>query len=84
MVPARNSVREQPEFQDKGAVVEFAKSLEIIKFNPPIPGVRDQRPEWNIAVSNAMLGKQEIGAALAEGGQKANKILAANQKKYGG
>jgi len=84
MVPARNSVREQPEFQDKGAVVEFAKSLDFIRFNPPIPGVRDQRPEWNIAVSNAILGKQEIAAALAEGGQKANKILAANQKKYGG
>ena len=83
MVPARNSVRELPEFADKGAVTEFAKELEFIRFNPPIPGVRDQRPEWNIAVSNAMLDKKAVAAALAEGGQKANKILAANQKKYG-
>jgi multiple sugar transport system substrate-binding protein len=84
MVPARNSVRELPEFAEKGAVTEFAKELEFIRFNPPIPGVRDQRPEWNTAVSNAMLGKQEVAAALAEGGAKANKILEANQKKYGG
>jgi len=84
MVPARNEVRDTPEFAKKGAVTEFAKELEFIRFNPPIPGVRDQRPEWNIAVSEAMLGKQEIAAALAEGGQKDNKILAANKKKYGG
>jgi multiple sugar transport system substrate-binding protein len=84
MVPARNSVRELPEFAQKGAVTEFAKELDFIQFNPPIPGVRDQRPEWNTAVSNAILGKQDIAAALAEGGQKANKILAANKKKYGG
>ena len=84
MVPARNEVRDDPEFAKKGAVTEFAKELDFIRFNPPIPGVRDQRPEWNTAVSEAMLGKQEIAAALAEGGEKANKILAANQKKYGG
>jgi multiple sugar transport system substrate-binding protein len=84
MVPARNSVRELPEFQDKGAVLEFAKELDFVKFVPPVPGVADQNPEFEIAVSNAMLGKQDVAAALAEGGQKANKILAANQKKYGG
>ncbi len=84
MVPARTTVLESPEFQKKGAVVDFAKSLDIIKFNPPIPGVRDQEPEWLTAVSSAMLGKKDVAAALAEGGQKANKILAANKKKYGG
>ena len=84
MVPARNSVREMPEFQEKEAVVEFAKQLDFIEFPPPIPGTRDAEPEWTIAVSNAFLGKQDVAAALAEGGQKANKILAANQKKYGG
>jgi multiple sugar transport system substrate-binding protein len=84
MVPARNEVRESPEFAQKGAVTEFAKELDYIRFVPPIPGVADQRPEWDIAVSKAMLGKQETAAALAEGGQKANKILAANLKKYGG
>jgi multiple sugar transport system substrate-binding protein len=84
MVPARNSVREAPEFQEKKGVVEFAKQLDFIRFPPPVPGVNDQEPEWEIAVSNAVLGKQDVAAALAEGGQKANKILAANKKKYGG
>ena len=67
----------------KGAVTEFAKELDFIRFVPPIPGVHDLRPEWDTAVSEAMLGKKEIAAALPSGGEKANKILAANQKKYG-
>lgn len=83
MVPARNEVRESAEFKQKGAVTEFAKELDFIRFPPPIPGVTDQEPEWDIAVSKAILGKQDVAAALAEGGVKANKILAANKKKYG-
>ena len=42
MVPARNEVREDPEFAEMGAVTEFAKELDYIRFVPPIPGV--QRP----------------------------------------
>lgn len=83
MVPARNSVREDPEFQQKGAVLEFAKQLDYIHFVPPIPGVNDVLPEWTTATSNAMLGKQPINEALPAAAEKANKILAANQKKYG-
>lgn len=83
MVPARNSVREDPEFQQKGAVLEFAKELDYIHFVPPIPGVNDVLPEWTTATSNAMLGKQPINQALPAAAEKANKILAANQKKYG-
>jgi multiple sugar transport system substrate-binding protein len=84
MVPARTTVLEDPAFKKKGAVNQFAAELDYIRFLPPIPGVADQAPEWEIAVSKAMLGKQGIAEALAEGGKKANKILAANQKKYGG
>lgn len=83
MVPARNSVRELPEFQEKGAVLEFAKQLDYIHFVPPIPGVNDVLPEWVTATSNAMLGKQPINEALPAAAEKANKILVANQKKYG-
>ena len=82
MIPARNEVRESPEFQQKGAVTEFVKELGYIKFPPPIPGVTDPRIEWNTAVSKAILGQQDVATALAEGGQKANKILQANLKKY--
>ncbi len=58
MVPARKSVRESEEFKTKGAVNEFAKEVDYIRFVPPIPGVNDVMPEWNAAVSKAMLGKQ--------------------------
>jgi multiple sugar transport system substrate-binding protein len=83
MVPARNSVREDPEFKKKGAVLEFEKQLDYIKFVPPIPGVNDVLPEWTTATSEAMLGKKPIPEALSDGAERANKILAANEKKYG-
>lgn len=83
MVPARNSVRESPEFAKMGAVTQFAKEVPYIKHVPAVPGVSDIMPEWTSAVSSAMLGKKEIGSALNEAAEKANKILAANKKKYG-
>ncbi|QDP96929.1 ABC transporter substrate-binding protein [Microlunatus elymi] len=83
MVPARNSVREDPEFQTKGAVLEFAKQLDYIHFVPPIAGVNDVLPEWTTATSEAMLGKKEVQAALDQAKERANKILVSNNKKYG-
>jgi multiple sugar transport system substrate-binding protein len=83
MVPARTPVRESPEFKQKGLVNEFAKELDYIHFVPPVAGVDDFLPEWVTATSNAMLGKQPIAQALQEGAQRANKILAANKRKYG-
>jgi multiple sugar transport system substrate-binding protein len=62
---------------------EFANEVDYIKFVPPIPGVNDVMPEWNAAVSKAMLGKQDVAAAPGEAAGRANKILAANAKKYG-
>jgi multiple sugar transport system substrate-binding protein len=83
MVPARNSVRESEEFKKLGAVTEFAKQVDYIHFVPPIPGVSDVDPVFQTACSNAMLGKQPIAQALSEAAERANKILAANAKKYG-
>jgi multiple sugar transport system substrate-binding protein len=83
MVPARNSVRDSAEFKAKGAVTEFAKQVDYIHFVPPIPGVDDIGPEFTTACSNAMLGKQPIAQALSEAAGRANKILAADKKKYG-
>jgi multiple sugar transport system substrate-binding protein len=83
MVPARNQVRDSAGFKQKGLVNEFAKELDYIHFVPPIPGVADVDAEWITATSNAMLGKQPIAQALSEGAARANKILAANKKKYG-
>ena len=64
-------------------MTEFAKELDYIRFVPPIPGVNDVLPEWVTATSEAMLGKKPVDVALPEAAEKANKILAANQKKYG-
>ncbi|HEY9292153.1 MAG TPA: ABC transporter substrate-binding protein [Microlunatus sp.] len=83
MVPARNSVREDPEFQTKGAVLQFAKALDYIHFVPPIAGVNDVLPEWTTATSEAMLGKKDTQEALDTASERANKILASNKKKYG-
>ncbi len=83
MVPARNSVREDPEFAKMGPVTEFAKQIEYIRFVPPIPGVNDVMPEWVTATSEVMLGKKPVDEALPAAAEKANKILVANQKKYG-
>jgi multiple sugar transport system substrate-binding protein len=84
MVVARKTVRESPEFKTKGAVNEFAKEIDYIRFVPAIPGVADVQPEFTAAVSDAILGKKDIPTALGEGAQRANKILETNMKKYGG
>jgi multiple sugar transport system substrate-binding protein len=84
MVPARKSVLESPEFKKKGLVNEFAKELDYINFVPVLPGISDVDPEWQKAVSNAMLGRQPVDQALKEGAERANKILEANKKKYQG
>ena len=83
MVPARKSVRDDPQFADLGAVTEFAKELDYVNFVPAVPGVQDIDQIRNAAVSEAMLGKKDIPTALGEGAEKANKILAANKAKYG-
>ena len=66
-----------------GAVTEFAKELDYVNFVPAVPGVQDIDQIRNAAVSEAMLGKKDIAAALGEGAEKCNKILAANKEKYG-
>ncbi|HLT60287.1 MAG TPA: ABC transporter substrate-binding protein [Microlunatus sp.] len=82
MVPARNSVRELPEFQQKKEVLEFAKEIDYIRFTPPIPGVGDVMTEWGTGVSEAMLGRAPVADALAKAAEKGNKILESNRKKY--
>jgi multiple sugar transport system substrate-binding protein len=84
MVPARQSVRDDPEFAKQGAVTQFAKQIDYVNFVPAVPGIQDIDQVRNAAVSEAMLGKKDIASALKEGADKANQILAANKKKYGG
>ncbi|MVA76095.1 extracellular solute-binding protein [Auraticoccus sp. F435] len=82
MVPARASVREMPEFAEKEEVNIFAQQLDYVRFLPPVPGISDIATEWATATSNIVAGKKGVQEALDEAAQKANRILAENQKKY--
>lgn len=82
-VPARNSVRDTPEFAELPYVTEFAKQVDYIRFVPPIPGIGDVMEEWTPGVSNAMLGRKPIADALGDAANRGNKILESNKKKYG-
>lgn len=83
MIPARKSVR------DTAAVTgatqgPIAKEIAQMKFLPPVPGLGDvQAQTLEIAVANAILGKQQPAAALKDAAGKATKLMQANQKKFG-
>ena len=83
MVPARKSVRESSAVkQSKQGPI--AAEIAQLKFLPPIPGLGDvQAQTLEIAVSNAILGKQDPAAALKDAASKATKLMQANQKKFG-
>ena len=83
MVPARKSVRETDAVkQSKQGPI--AAEIAQLKFLPPVPGLGDvQAQTLEIAVANAILGKQEPAAALKDAASKATKLMQANQKKFG-
>ena len=83
MVPARKSIRETPEVQNlpQGPI---AKQIENLRFLPPVPGLGDvQAQTLEIAVANAVLGKQSPADALKEQAAKATKLMEANKAKFG-
>jgi multiple sugar transport system substrate-binding protein len=83
MVPARKSVRETPAVQ-QSKQGPIAKEIAQLKFLPPVPGLGDvQAQTLEIAVANAVLGKQSPSAALKDAASKATKLMQANQKKFG-
>jgi len=84
MVPARKSIRESAEVQNspQGPI---AKQIENLRFLPPVPGLGDvQAQTLEIAVANAVLGKQDPATALKEQAAKATKLMEDNKKKFGG
>jgi multiple sugar transport system substrate-binding protein len=82
-VPARNDVREDPKFAEKGPVVEFAKQIDYLKFTPPVPGIADCFVDFAPAVSSALLGQKDTATALGEAAERGQRILEQNQEKYG-
>ena len=82
-VPARNSVRESPEFKDLTVQSTLADQLDHVVFPPAVPGIGDvTQPTWETAVNEVILGKKETKAALDAAAKKADAMLKANQAKY--
>jgi multiple sugar transport system substrate-binding protein len=84
-IAARASVRESPEFQALEVQNIAAQQLDYVKFPPAVPGIGEiTAPTFQLAVNEAVLGKKSPKAALNEATTKANELLTANKKKYGG
>lgn len=83
MVPARKSVRESAKVSES-VQGPIAAKIDKLHFLPPVPGLGDvQAQTLEIAVADAVLGKQQPAAALKSAASKASKLMAANQKKFG-
>ena len=82
-VPARNSVRESPEFKELKVQSTLAEQLPNVQFPPSVPGIGDiTTPTYETAVNEVILGKKQVKPALDEAAKKANAMLAANRQKY--
>ena len=84
-VPARNSVRESPEFAALTVQSTLANQLPNVVFPPTVPGIGDvTTPTYETAVNEVILGKKQPKAALDEAAKKADALLKANVAKYQG
>ncbi|MGS0686320.1 ABC transporter substrate-binding protein [Nakamurella sp. GG22] len=83
-VPARNSVRESPEFTELEVQNTLAQQLPNAVFPPTVPGIGDvTAPTYELAVNQVMLGKAQPKEALDSAASKANQMLEDNRAKYG-
>jgi multiple sugar transport system substrate-binding protein len=82
MIPARNEARESPEFRQSPQAA-VAEAIPAMRFLPTIPGVPDvQVQTLEIAVSEAVLGRQAPQAALREAERRATALMQANKRKF--
>ncbi|MGV9772118.1 substrate-binding domain-containing protein [Streptosporangium sp. NPDC003464] len=83
MIPARNSVREDPAIAALPQI-KLAADLNAFHFLPALPGVGDvQSKALELAVAKAVLKEASPADALKEGVATADKLLADNKRKYG-
>ncbi|HEY5847072.1 MAG TPA: ABC transporter substrate-binding protein [Microlunatus sp.] len=83
-VPARNSVRDSAEFAALKDQAVIGAQIDYLHFPPPVPGIGDALLEWEKALNESVLGTKDPQTALSDAAGRANKILEANKKKYGG
>lgn len=82
MIPALSSARETQEFQSSPQAA-VAEAIPAMRFLPPVPALGDvQVQTLEIAVSNAILGREEPAAALAAAAARATDQMQANQRKF--
>ena len=82
-VPARTSVRESAEFKALKEQATLGAQINDLHFLPPVAGISDAMAEWEKALNESVLGIKQPQQALSDAAGRANKILAANKKKYG-
>jgi len=85
-LPARASVREEPEFQEIPYISEIAGQIESASFFPPVPAAPDMlfaAGGAGEAVLAVLSGEKEAQAALDESAQRSTQILQENKEKYG-
>jgi multiple sugar transport system substrate-binding protein len=83
MIPARKSVRESAAVTSS-TQAPIAAKIATMHFLPPVPGLADISGQTiEIAVADAVLGKQSAKDALTASAKKATAQMQANQKKYG-
>jgi multiple sugar transport system substrate-binding protein len=83
MIPARNSAREQPAYT-KSVQYAIAEQTDHLHFLPAVPGLGDVTPQTiQVAVNEAILGRESPEDALAEAQDDANELLEQNAEKYG-
>ncbi len=82
-VPARNSVRESPEFKALKEQAALATQIDDLHFLPAVPGIADVMAEWEKGLNEAVLGAKDPKTALSDSAGRGQKILEANKKKYG-
>jgi multiple sugar transport system substrate-binding protein len=84
-VPARNEVRESPEFEALTEQAALGAQIDVLRFPPTVAGIGDAYLEFNEkALNESVLGLKEPQAALSDAAGRATKILEANKQKYGG
>jgi multiple sugar transport system substrate-binding protein len=82
MIPAYNPARDSKEFTSMPQAV-LAPQVENFHYMPSIPGIGDVNAQTlELAVSEAILGRQTPKAALDQQAARADAILASNAEKF--
>jgi multiple sugar transport system substrate-binding protein len=82
MIPARNDARETPEFKESPQSA-LEPAIPDMRFLPTVPGVPDvQVQTLELAVSDAVLGREKPKDALDKAAAQADQLLQANLAKF--